>query len=75
MDEDLALIISSTSIRSARQLGELMRIIPDGNVPLKSKIAHIIDDIYAGIVDEIYRAHPELKIAMDRRLAKYDRFI
>ncbi|WP_156358285.1 hypothetical protein [Sphingobium sp. Leaf26] len=75
MNDDLALIISGTCIKAARDIGDLARLIPEDGKDLKIAIASAVHEIHANIIDLIFAEAPAMKEDMARRLAIYDRCI
>ncbi|NML10136.1 hypothetical protein HHL08_08200 [Sphingobium sp. AR-3-1] len=75
MDDDLALIISATCIKAARDIGDLARLIPADRKDLKVAIASAVHEIHASVIDPLFSENPALREGMARRLSQYDRYI
>lgn len=75
MNDDLALIIAGVCIKSAREIGDLCRLIPDDRRDLKLASASTVHHIYQNLIDVIFDEFPNLKADMERRLKEYDRMI
>jgi hypothetical protein len=75
MDEDLALIVANAGITAARQISDIVRLIPNEHRDLKLKISSLVVEIHEQLIDEIYIMNPDVKVDMERRLKKFDRMI
>lgn len=75
VDQDLATILIGSCVKAARDIGDLAHVIPKERDDLKQSIAEVVFSIHANIIDRVVDELPELKIDMERRLAKYGRLI
>jgi hypothetical protein len=75
VDQDLASIIAGSCIRAAREIGDLAHVIPQERVDLKQSVAAIVHEIHSTLIDEITNEFPDLKVDMERKLAKYGRLV
>jgi hypothetical protein len=73
MDEDLAAIVGAAGERAAVDLGDLVRLLGEGERELKLKIASIIYDIMEEIVTPATESSPNLKAQVERRLERFGR--
>jgi len=75
MDQDLALIILATCIKSSRDIGDLAHLISADDFEIKIGIASSIHHINEQIIDVIFDRFPCLRNDMDRRLENFGRYI
>jgi hypothetical protein len=75
VDQDLASIILGSCIRAAREIGDLAHVVPKERTDLKQGIAEIVHEIHSSLVEKITNEFPDLKVDMERKLAKYGRLV
>lgn len=75
VDQDLASIIAGSCTRAAREIGDLVHVIPKERTDLKQSIATVVHEIHTSLIDELTKEFPELKADMERKLAKYGRLL
>lgn len=75
MNDDLALIVAGSCIRAAREIGDLVRLIPNDRRDIKLGIASTVHEIHNNVIDIIFNDFPHLKVDMERRLKEYGRLI
>lgn len=75
MNQDLALIVLSTCIKSSRDIGDLAHLIPSDDKDMKIGIASCIHQIHDEIIRVIFDRFPSLKDDMERRLECFGRYI
>jgi hypothetical protein len=75
LDEDLALIVANAGITAARQISDILRLIPNEHRDLKLSISSIVYEIQENMIDKIYEKSPNIKLDMERRLNKFERMI
>lgn len=61
IDEDRAKIVLATALKTARELGDVVRLLEDDGPELKAAIASIVYDIMENVVTPVLDAHPSLK--------------
>lgn len=75
MNNDLALIILATCIKSARDIGDLARLIAPEDKELIIGIASSVHQIQEELVGVIFDRVPSLRGDMERRLEEFGRYI
>lgn len=75
MNEDLALISLATCIKSARDIGDLARLIPSDDKDIKIGVASSFHQIHKELNNVVFDRFPSLKDDMERRLEGFGRFI
>lgn len=78
MDRDLAILLSSSFIRCAAELGEMVYIMGiverDEDIDkLKSEVSRVIYDITSIARENIYQNFPDVGDEIERRLDKYSK--
>jgi len=61
IDEDRAAIVFATAMKAARELGDVVRALGDGDPELKAAIASIVYDIMEKVVTPVLDEYPSLK--------------
>lgn len=73
MDSDIARIVASTSMRAARDLGDLVSIVGDTNPLLKSNLTKLVYEVMETVVSPTLDAFPDLKSEVERSISMHGR--
>ncbi len=76
MNKDLAIIVVSTCMKCAREIGDLSgmlkeRCAPDEYQKLRASLGGIVFDIMDNVVSVALNDNPDLKSEIDSRISEY----